>query len=110
MIITYILACSMGVITFGCSTVGLGKKADSAKEEIDEFCSANKMFKVNKRVYDFDACSLYPSSMYFLALIEGGFLRGIPKIIKNENLDYDYLIKNTDGFFIEIKINNLRMK
>lgn len=34
MIITYILACSMGVITFGCSTVGLGKKADSAKEDV----------------------------------------------------------------------------
>jgi len=34
MIMTYILACSMGVITFGCSTVGLGKKADTAKEEV----------------------------------------------------------------------------
>lgn len=70
----------------------------------------NKMIKVNKKIYDFDACSLYPSSMYFLALIEGGFLKGIPKIIKNENLKYDYLIENTDGFFIEIQINNIPLK
>ena len=34
MIMTYILACSMGVITFGCSTVGLGKKEDTAKENV----------------------------------------------------------------------------
>jgi hypothetical protein len=33
MIMTYILACSMGVISFGCSTVGLGKKEDTKKEE-----------------------------------------------------------------------------
>jgi hypothetical protein len=70
----------------------------------------NKMYKILIKLYDFDACSLYPSSMYFLALIEGGFLKGIPKIIKNENLKYDYLIENTDGFFIEIKINNIPLK
>lgn len=34
MIMTYILACSMGVITFGCSTVGLGSKDENKLVEI----------------------------------------------------------------------------
>ena len=47
MIITYILACSMGVITFGCSTVGLGKKEDTAKENVTE--SLDKVKEQTKR-------------------------------------------------------------
>ena len=60
----------------------------------------NKMYHVQKKIADFDACSLYPSAMYFM----DGFLQGLPQILKD--LSYDFL-KTQDGYFIRIKIIRL---
>jgi hypothetical protein len=67
-------------------------------------CSENKKIKFdrtsNKRIADFDAVSLYPSAMSRM----DGFLKGLPKIIKNLNFNE---IKNQDGYFVEIKIKSV---
>jgi hypothetical protein len=65
--------------------------------------SNNKKCIVNKSVDDFDAVSLYPSAMERL----GGVLKGRPKIITD--LTYE-CIKNTDGYFIEIIVNEVNKK
>lgn len=65
---------------------------------------ANKKYHCKVKIQDFDAVSLYPSAMYQMK----GFLKGKPKII--QNTDYNYLSKNTNGFFCEVKINNIPKK
>ena len=39
--------------------------------------SSNKQYHVKQKIADFDACSLYPSSMYFME----GLLKGLPKVL-----------------------------
>ena len=64
----------------------------------------NKKDKILDQILnDFDAVSLYPSAMSRIK----GFLKGIPKVIKN--LDYNE-IKNYDGYFIQIKILKVGIK
>lgn len=75
----------------------------------------NKVYHVTTELDDFDAVSLYPSAMSSM-----GFLKGRPKIIEGEHtikiedgedykivkiprLSLEFLLKHTDGFFIEIK-------
>lgn len=58
---------------------------------------ANKKYLVNKVLNDFDAVSLYPSAM---ARMEG-FLKGKPKILQPDQLNYEFL-KNQSGYFVEI--------
>ena len=60
----------------------------------------NKQYHVKKKIADFDACSLYPSAMYFMK----GFLKGKPKVLTNK--DYNFL-EQQDGYFIRIKIIKL---
>lgn len=61
----------------------------------------SKKWKTQKKVADFDAVSLYPSAM---ARMEG-FLKGKPKVIMNKS--FDWLLKNTDGFFVKaLCLNN----
>lgn len=52
------------------------------------------------KMQDFDGVSLYPSAMHRME----GFLKGIPKLIKN--LDYEHL-KNFDGYFVDILITKV---
>jgi len=59
----------------------------------------------NEKMADYDACSLYPSAMHRLGLI-GGYLKGKPKILNNNQLNMDFL-NGVDGYFIKIKINNV---
>lgn len=63
--------------------------------------SANNLkFKIDDKIInDFDAVSLYPSAM---ARIEG-FIKGIPKVIENKNLNYD-MISSYDFYIVEIEI------
>jgi hypothetical protein len=63
----------------------------------------NQPYNINngERIADLDGVSLYPSSMVRIE----GFLKGLPKVIQEENLNYEW-IKNQDGFFVEIKIIN----
>lgn len=65
-------------------------------------CRNNKKWRVEGRINDFDAVSLYPSAMYRMK----GFLKGLPKVIKKENLNLDWLKNNTDGFFIKVMALN----
>lgn len=67
-------------------------------------CANNKKREVTgKRISDFDGVSLYPSAMKRM----DGFLRGKPKVL--QTTDYN-IIKNYDGYFVEISINNIRVK
>jgi len=85
-----------------------------SKEEEEELCF--DMFFNNKKleelktikecnIQDFDAVSLYPSAMTRMK----GYLKGKPKLISKNNLNYQYL-KEKDGYFIEIKINKVNIK
>ena len=58
------------------------------------------MYHVNKKIADFDACSLDPSAMYFM----DGLLEGLPNLLTN--ISYDFL-KSQDGYFIRIRIVKL---
>ena len=52
-----------------------------------------------KKIADFDACSLYPSAMNRML----GYLKGTPKVLQQNMLNYDFL-KKQDGYFIRVKI------
>lgn len=65
-------------------------------------CRDNKKWRVEGRINDFDAVSLYPSAMYRMK----GFLKGLPKVIKKENLNLDWLKNNSDGYFIKVMALN----
>lgn len=54
---------------------------------------------------DYDAVSLYPSAMVRLGEEIGGFLKGIPKVIPEDKLNYKWLKNNSDGYFVEINIS-----
>ena len=60
----------------------------------------NKQYHVKKKVADFDACSLYPSAMYFMA----GFLTGLPKVISDSSYEF---LNQQDGYFVRLKITKL---
>ena len=62
----------------------------------------NMMYHIEKILSDFDGVSLYPSAMERLP----GFLKGIPEVIGEENLNYEFLSKQ-DGYFIEVNITKI---
>jgi len=59
--------------------------------------------KIELRVADFDAVSLYPSAMERL----GGYLKGKPKILPS-NVTYN-MLKNYTGYFTEIIIRSIKI-
>ena len=59
--------------------------------------NSNKQYNVKGKIADFDACSLYPSAMYFME----GFLQGLPQVLKDTS--YDFLKKQQDGYFIRVR-------
>lgn len=64
-------------------------------------CANNKKREITgKRISDFDGVSLYPSAMARM----DGFLKGKPKVL--QTTDYE-VIKTYDGYFVEVKINNI---
>lgn len=64
-----------------------------------------KIHTKNKRISDFDAVSLYPSAMYEL----GGYLKGLPKIIEDDQKNFNFL-KKQDGYFVECLIKKVGIK
>ena len=48
----------------------------------------------------FDACSVYPSAMYFML----GFLMGMTKVLTDTSYDF---VKHQDGYFIRIQLIKL---
>jgi hypothetical protein len=69
-------------------------------------CAENKKRIVKGKLADYDACSLYPSAMYRLGKDLGGFLKGTPKVIQNNDLNMNFLNKQ-DGYFVKIRINKV---
>ena len=65
-------------------------------------CENKKYSETNEELDDFDGVSLYPSAM---ARIKG-ILKGLPKVIKPEELNINFL-KDKDGYFIKIKITKI---
>ena len=63
--------------------------------------NSNMMIKCFEILNDFDAVSLYPSAMSKM-----GFLKGSPKPLTNEKLNYEFL-KKQDGYFVEIQIDDV---
>ena len=63
-------------------------------------CSENRKHHTTCKVDDFDAVSLYPSAMKRL----GGYLIGKPKLLSTTDFN---LIKNYDGYFVEIEITKV---
>lgn len=66
-------------------------------------CSENKKIKIEGKINDFDAVSLYPSAMRRM----DGFLKGTPKVL--ENLSYDFL-KQQDGYFVDVRVTSVGVK
>ena len=62
----------------------------------------SKMYHVKRKLADFDACSLYPSAMRRIL----GYLKGTPKVLKQEHLNYHFLEKQS-GYFIKIKVTHV---
>lgn len=58
-----------------------------------------KQYVDDRKIADYDAVGLYQSSMIRMK----GFLKGIPKVISDEELNYDFL-KKQSGFFVEIEL------
>lgn len=66
----------------------------------------NKKYKVlNAKIADFDAVSLYPSAMYRMP----GFLKGTPKVLKQNELNYKFL-ESVNGYFVKIVIDKVNKK
>ena len=62
--------------------------------------NSNKQYHVKKKIADFDACSLYPSAMYFME----GFLKDKPKVLKDKSYKF---LKQQDGYFVRTRIIKL---
>jgi hypothetical protein len=56
----------------------------------------NEKHSLNHVINDFDAVSLYPSAMARI-----GFLKGKPKVLKQDQLNMEFL-NTVDGYFVEI--------
>tara|TARA_Y100000114_G_scaffold56845_2_gene52030 strand:+ start:2636 stop:6244 length:3609 start_codon:yes stop_codon:yes gene_type:complete len=65
----------------------------------------NKKWKVEDKIADLDAVSLYPSAFYRMK----GFLKGKPKVIPDANCNDDFINKQ-DGYFIKVKITKVGKK
>lgn len=64
----------------------------------------NKRFKCKQVMQALDAKSLYPSAMNRMS-----FLKGKPKVIKQDELNYQQL-KDYDGFFVECVATSINIK
>ena len=59
--------------------------------------NSNKQCHVKKTIADFDACSLYPSAMFYM----GEFLKGKPNVLSDK--PYEFLTKQ-DEYFVRVKV------
>ncbi|ELP85531.1 hypothetical protein EIN_148330 [Entamoeba invadens IP1] len=56
-------------------------------------CKDNKMQQVKDKIYDLDFCSLYPSAMKRLYLVEG-----LPMVMTDNQLNLKYLLEHSIGY------------
>ena len=59
--------------------------------------NSNKQYHVKRKTADLDACSLYPSAMYYM----DGFLEDKPKIINDKSYE---LLKNKMDILLELNL------
>ena len=64
--------------------------------------NSNKQYHVKQKIADFDACSFYPSAMYFME----GFLNGLPNVLSDTSYEF---LKQQDVYFVRVKIVKLNM-
>ena len=57
--------------------------------------NSNRQYHVNQTIADFDACSLYPSAMYFME----GFIKGLLNVLSDTSYEF---LKRQDGYFVRI--------
>ena len=62
--------------------------------------NSDKQYHIKKKIADFDACSLYPSAMYFTE----GFSKGPPNVLTDTSYEF---LKQQDGYFVRNKIVKL---
>ena len=55
------------------------------------------MHQVKPKTADFDACSLYPSVMFFM----DGFLEGLPKVLTTTSYDF---LNSQDGYLSGLRL------
>ena len=68
-------------------------------------CRDNKRQHIKEaKIQDFDAVSLYPSAMYRIGNNIGGYIKGKPKLLLQEQLNKAFL-DTVDAYFIEIQVN-----
>ena len=61
----------------------------------------NRKWNTKIKLDCFDACGLYTSAM---ARPEFGIATGVPIIMKNENLNYEWLENNVADYIVEVEI------
>ena len=67
-------------------------------------CNRNKKIRMNDTsIADFDAVSLYQSAMVRINEELGGYLKGKPKVLKDNELNMSFL-NSIDSYFIEIEV------
>jgi len=71
-------------------------------------CSENKKKKYKGKIADYDANSLYPSTMDRLGKM-GGYLQGLPKIINKNQLNMDFL-NTVNSYYIKILVKKINIK
>ena len=67
-------------------------------------CNSNKMYHVQNKIADFDACSLYLSAMFVFFFFMDGFLKGLPQVLNNTSYDFS---KRQEGYCVRIKLIDL---
>ena len=62
--------------------------------------NSNKHYHLKQKIAYVDACSLYPSAMYFVE----GLLKGLPNVLSDTSYEF---LKQQDGYFVRANIIKL---
>lgn len=75
------------------------------------YCTPEFEGRENLGEFDyFDACSLYPTAIKFVCEVKGGFPTGPCQLLREEELNYGFLLRETTEYTVEIRITAIRKK
>ena len=75
------------------------------------YCTPEFEGRENQGDFDyFDACSLYPTAIKFVCDAKEGFPTGPCQLLREEELNYDFLLRETTEYTVEIHITEIRKK
>lgn len=75
------------------------------------YCTPEFEGRENRGEFDyFDACSLYPTAIKFVCEVKGGFPTGPCQLLREEELNYDFLLRETTEYTVEIRITAIRKR